>query len=80
MATELGRKVCEEPPYLGYLFSVPDLAPRHHGDPILCYASSLRVERFSCGRYGVGHTALRHPGEMRGTAVGRQGRFKGLSS
>ena len=27
------------------------------------------------GRYGVGHTALREPGDTRGSAAGRQGRF-----
>jgi hypothetical protein len=36
------------------------------------------VERFACGWYGVGHTAWRRPGEMRGTVVGKKGRFRGL--
>lgn len=41
------------------------------------YPPSLRVERFACGWYGVGHTARRHPGDMRGTVIGKKGRFKG---
>lgn len=44
------------------------------------YAPSLRVERFACGWYGVGHTSRRHPGEMRGTVIGRQGRYRGLGA
>jgi hypothetical protein len=41
------------------------------------YPPSLRVERFACGWYGVGHTARRQPGDMRGTVIGKKGRFKG---
>jgi hypothetical protein len=35
---------------------------------------------YACGYYGVGHTAWRHPGDMRGTVVGKKGRFKLTSS
>jgi hypothetical protein len=42
------------------------------------YAPSFKLRRFSWGWYGVGHTAWRHPGDMRGTVVGKKGRFKGL--
>ena len=41
------------------------------------YAPSLSVKRFAVGRYGVGHTNRRQPGDTRGTVVGREGRFKG---
>jgi hypothetical protein len=41
------------------------------------YAPSSALRRFSWGWYGVGHTAWRHPGNMRGTVVGKKGRFKG---
>lgn len=40
------------------------------------FAPSLRVKLFACGWYGFGHTALREPGDLRGTAVGRKGRFR----
>jgi hypothetical protein len=40
-------------------------------------APSLSLKRLACGWYGVGHTNRRQPGEMRGTVVGREGRFKG---
>ena len=40
------------------------------------YAPSLALSRYASGYYGVGHTAWRQPGDMRGTVVGKQGRFK----
>jgi hypothetical protein len=40
------------------------------------YAPSFALERFEYGWYGVGHTARRVPGDMRGTAVGEKGRFR----
>jgi hypothetical protein len=43
-----------------------------------CYAPSLRVKRLAYSSYGVGHTAWRHPGDMRGTVVGKKGRFRVL--
>lgn len=42
------------------------------------YAPSLRVELFAYSPYGVGHTNLRRPGDMRGTVFGREGRFRDL--
>jgi hypothetical protein len=41
------------------------------------YAASFKLRGFACGCYGVGHTAWRRPGDMRGTVVGKKGRFKG---
>ena len=41
------------------------------------YAPSFRLSRLACGWYGVGHTAWRKPGDMRGTVVGKKGRFRG---
>jgi len=45
--------------------------------PRSLYAPSSALTRFACGWYGVGHTAHREPGNMRGTVVGKQGRFRG---
>jgi hypothetical protein len=39
------------------------------------YAPSVRLSKLACGWYGVGHTAWRKPGDMRGTVVGKKGRF-----
>jgi hypothetical protein len=39
------------------------------------YAPSPRLSKLACGWYGVGHTAWRRPGNMRGTVVGKKGRF-----
>ena len=41
------------------------------------YASASALNRYMCGWYGIGHTNRRHPGDMRGTVIGKQGRFKG---
>ncbi len=41
------------------------------------YAPSFRLSKLACGWYGVGHTAWRKPGDMRGTVVGKKGRFWG---
>jgi hypothetical protein len=40
------------------------------------FAPSLRVKLFARGEYGFGHTALREPGDLRGTAIGRKGRYR----
>src|ERR687897_292491 len=45
--------------------------------PRSLYAPSSALTRFACGWHGVGHTAHREPGNMRGTVVGKQGRFRG---
>jgi hypothetical protein len=41
------------------------------------YAPSFKLSKLASGWYGVGHTAWRKPGDMRGTVVGRKGRFRG---
>ncbi len=41
-----------------------------------CYAPSIRYEHLARSSYGVGHTAWRQPGNMRGTVVGKKGRFR----
>ena len=41
------------------------------------YAPSFMLSKLACGWYGVGHTAWRKPGYMRGTVVGKKGRFRG---
>ena len=40
------------------------------------YAPSFTLRKLACGWYGVGHTNRRHPGDMRGTVVGKKGRFR----
>jgi hypothetical protein len=40
------------------------------------YAPSIALRRFAYGWYGVGHTAQREPGNLRGTVVGKKGRFR----
>jgi hypothetical protein len=40
------------------------------------YAPSFALSQLACGWYGVGHTNRRQPGDMRGTVIGKQGRFK----
>ena len=47
-----------------------------HPRPKTRYAPSVRYEHLACSAYGVGHTAWRHPGDMRGTVVGKKGRFR----
>jgi hypothetical protein len=41
------------------------------------YAPSFRLKQFAWGGYGFGHTSRREPGGLRGTVVGRKGRFRG---
>ncbi len=41
------------------------------------YAPSFRLSKLACGWYGVDHTAWRKSGDMRGTVVGKKGRFRG---
>jgi hypothetical protein len=40
------------------------------------YAPSLRVKRLAWSGYGFGHTDRRKPGDLRGTVVGKKGRFR----
>jgi hypothetical protein len=42
------------------------------------YAPSFRLKQLAWGGYGFGHTSRREPGDMRGTVVGRKGRFRDL--
>jgi len=43
------------------------------------YAPSFRLKRLAHSHYGFGHTSLREPGDMRGTAIGKKGRFRELA-
>jgi hypothetical protein len=58
-----------------YITGVPCIGWNNPANPSI-YAPSFALSRYSCGYYGVGHTAWRQPGDMRGTVVGKQGRFK----
>jgi hypothetical protein len=40
------------------------------------YAPSYRLKRLAWSGYGFGHTARREPGDVRGTVVGKKGRFR----
>jgi hypothetical protein len=42
------------------------------------YAPSFRLKRLAWSGYGFGHTTPRHTGDLRGTVVGRKGRFRSL--
>ena len=42
------------------------------------YAPSFRLKRLAWSGYGFGHTARREPGDLRGTVIGKKGRFRGL--
>jgi len=42
------------------------------------YAPSFRLKQLAWGGYGFGHTSRREPGDVRGTVVGRKGRFRDL--
>ena len=44
------------------------------------YAPSFRLKQLAWGGYGFGHTSRREPGDVRGTVVGKQGRFRGLGT
>jgi len=50
------------------------------GMDLSLYAPSFKYKRVARGGYGFGHTTLRHPGDVRGTVVGRKGRFRGLGN
>src|SRR5215211_7304906 len=42
------------------------------------YAPSFRLKQLAWSGYGFGHTSRREPGDVRGTVVGKRGRFRGL--
>lgn len=42
------------------------------------YAPSFRLKRLAWSGYGFGHTAPREPSDLRGTVVGKKGRFRDL--
>ena len=45
---------------------------------VACYATSTCYEHLAHSSYGFGHTNLRQPGDLRGTAAGIKGRFRML--
>lgn len=44
------------------------------------YAPSYRLKRLAWSGYGFGHTSPREPGDVRGTVIGKKGRFRGLQT
>ena len=40
------------------------------------YAPYHKYRRLAFGSYGFGHTNMRQPGDLRGTVIGRKGRYK----
>ena len=44
------------------------------------YAPSVRLKRLAWSGYGFGHTSRREPGDVRGTVIGKKGRFRGLQT
>ncbi|CAA9461081.1 MAG: hypothetical protein AVDCRST_MAG58-2580 [uncultured Rubrobacteraceae bacterium] len=45
-----------------------------------CFAPSFRLKQLAWSGYGFGHTTLREPGDLRGTVIGKKGRFRGLGT
>ena len=48
------------------------------GRSLSSYAPSFRLKRLAWSGYGFGHTSPREPGDLRGTVIGKKGRFRGL--
>jgi hypothetical protein len=44
------------------------------------YAPSYRLKRRAWSGYGFGHTSRREPGDVRGTVIGKKGRFRFLQT
>jgi hypothetical protein len=44
------------------------------------YAPSYRLKRLAWSGYGFGHTSRREPGDVRGTVIGKKGRFRGMQT
>ena len=42
------------------------------------YAPSHKYRRLAFGSYGFGHTTRREPGDLRGTVIGKKGRYRVL--
>jgi hypothetical protein len=42
------------------------------------YSPSHRYRRLALGSYGFGHTTMREPGDLRGTVIGKKGRYRSL--
>jgi hypothetical protein len=40
------------------------------------YAPSHKYRRLAFGSYGFGHTTRREPGDLRGTVIGKKGRYR----
>ena len=40
------------------------------------YAPSFRLKQLAWSGYGFGHTSPREPSDLRGTVVGKKGRFR----
>jgi hypothetical protein len=44
------------------------------------YAPSFRLKQLAWSGYRFGHMTRRKPGDVRGTVVGRKGRFRGFGT
>jgi len=40
------------------------------------FAPSYKYRRLALGSYGFGHTTRREPGDLRGTVIGKKGRYR----
>ena len=58
--------------YISNVLRVRYHAPVDH----LFYAPAHRYRRLAFGSYGFGHTNMRQPGDLRGTVIGRKGRYR----
>jgi hypothetical protein len=81
LLTEKGNKdVCHS--WLGVLpwaGMIRSDARRHNTVNLSFYAPSFALSKLAYSYYGIGHTNRRQPGDMRGTVIGKQGRFKAPS-
>ena len=74
----MAQKSYANPGRRGYLLGsmVDSCAAADTRRSVACYATSTRYKHLAHSSYGFGHTNLRQPGDLRGTAVGIKGRFR----
>ncbi len=74
----MAQKLYANPDRRGYILGgmIDTCATADTRRSVACYATSTCYEHLAHSSYGFGHTNLRQPGDLRGTAVGIKGRFR----
>jgi hypothetical protein len=74
----MAQKLYANPDRRGYILGgmVDSCATADTRKRVACYKTSTCYEHLAHSSYGFGHTNLRQPGDLRGTAVGIKGRFR----